>query len=108
MQEFEWKNQPGPGDEGDVDEPDDVPQQSDHQNLHVPVLGDDLEAVEVGAHLRDVVDDGGNAKDGRVAAVVLEMPEEEGEDEPDADPHDPRHNHERQQTEVGKGLREKK
>ena len=35
------------------------------------------------------------------------MPEEEGEDEPDADPHDPRHNHERQQTEVGKGLREK-
>ena len=42
------------------------------------------------------------------AATHLKMPEEEGEDEPDADPHDPRHNHERQQTEVGKGLREKK
>ena len=41
------------------------------------------------------------------AATHLKMPEEEGEDEPDADPHDPRHNHERQQTEVGKGLREK-
>ena len=54
-----------------------------------------------------MIDDRGDAKDGWVAAVVLEMPEEEGEDEPDADPHDPRHNHERQQTEVGKGLREK-
>ena len=42
------------------------------------------------------------------AATHLKMPEEEGEDEPNADPHDPRHNHERQQTEVGKGLWEKK
>ena len=41
------------------------------------------------------------------AATHLKMPEEEGEDEPDAHPHDPRHNHERQQTEVGKGLWEK-
>ena len=71
MQEFEWKNKPRPGDEGDVDEPDDVPQQSHHQNLHVPVLGDDLEAVEVGPHLGNVVDDGSYAKYGRVSAIVL-------------------------------------
>ena len=104
MQEFEWKNKPRPGDEGDVDEPDDVPQQPHHQNLHVPVLGDDLEAVEVGAHLRDVVDDGGNTKDGRVTAVVLEMPEEEGEDQADADAHHPGGQGEGEQSQVGQRL----
>ena len=36
------------------------------------VLGDDLEAVEVGAHLRDVVNHRGDAEYGRVASVVLE------------------------------------
>ena len=37
------------------------------------VFGDELEAVEVGAHLRDVVDHRGDAKDGGVAAVVLTL-----------------------------------
>ena len=60
------------------------------------VLRDDLEAVEVCPHLRDVVDDRGNAEDSRVTAIVLEMPEEEGEDEADPDTHDPGHDHERQ------------
>ena len=32
------------------------------------------------------------------------MPEEEGEDKPDADAHDPGHQHEHQQAHVGKGL----
>ena len=36
------------------------------------VLGDDLEAVEVSAHLRDVVNHRGDAEYGRVASVVLE------------------------------------
>ena len=72
MQEFKWKNKPRLGDEGDVDEPDDVPEQPHHQHLDVAVLGDDLEAVEVGAHLRDVIDHRGDAEYGRVASVVLE------------------------------------
>ena len=37
------------------------------------VFCDELEAVEVGAHLRDVVYHGGDAKDGGVAAVVLTL-----------------------------------
>jgi hypothetical protein len=35
------------------------------------VLGDDLEAVEVGAHLAHVVDNRGNPKDGGMTAIVL-------------------------------------
>ena len=34
----------------------------------------------------------------------LEVPEEEGEDEPDADAHHPGHQHERQQPEVRERL----
>ena len=37
------------------------------------VFCDELEAVEVGAHLRDVVYHGGDAKDGGVAAVILTL-----------------------------------
>ncbi len=36
------------------------------------VLGDDLEAVEVGAHLAHVVDHRGNTKDGGMTAIVLQ------------------------------------
>ena len=36
------------------------------------------------------------------------MPEEESEDEADPDAHDPGHDHERQQTEVGKRLQQQK
>ena len=36
------------------------------------------------------------------------MPEEEGEDEADPDTHDPGHDHERQQTEVGERLQQQK
>ena len=35
------------------------------------VLGDELEAVEVGTHLRHVVDHGGDAEDGRMTTIVL-------------------------------------
>jgi hypothetical protein len=35
------------------------------------VLGDDLEAVEVGAHLAHVVDHRGNPKNGGMTAIVL-------------------------------------
>ncbi len=35
------------------------------------------------------------------------MPEEEGEDEPDADAHDPGHQHKHQEPDVREGLKEK-
>ena len=35
------------------------------------VLGDELEAVEVGAHLRHVVDHGGDAEDRWMTTIVL-------------------------------------
>ena len=38
----------------------------------------------------------------------LEMPEEESEDEADPNAHDPGHDHERQQTEVGERLQQQK
>ena len=37
----------------------------------MPVLGDDLEAVEVGAHLTHVVDHAGDTKQRRCTTVVL-------------------------------------
>ena len=37
----------------------------------MPVLGDDLEAVEVCSHLAHVVDHARNTEEGRVPAVVL-------------------------------------
>ena len=80
------------------------PEKSHHEHLDVSILGDDLEAVEVCPHLRDVVDDRGNAEDSRVTAIVLEMPEEEGEDQADAHPHDPGSESEGEQSEVGQRL----
>jgi hypothetical protein len=43
-------------------------------DLDMAVLGDDLEAVEVGAHLAHVVDHRGNSKDGGMTAIVLKKP----------------------------------
>ena len=40
-------------------------------HLYVAVFGDEFEAVEIRAHLRDVVDNGCDAKDCWVSAVVL-------------------------------------
>jgi hypothetical protein len=34
LEELEWEDEPGPGDEGDVDEPDHVTQQASHQHLN--------------------------------------------------------------------------
>ena len=42
-------------------------------HLYVAVFGDEFEAVEIRAHLRDVVDNGCDAKDGWVSAVVLHI-----------------------------------
>ena len=42
-------------------------------DLDVSVLGDDLEAVEVGPHLAHVVDHGGDAEDGGVTTIVLQI-----------------------------------
>ena len=35
------------------------------------IFGDELEAIEVGPHLGDMVDHWGNSEDGRMASVVL-------------------------------------
>jgi hypothetical protein len=40
-------------------------------DLDMSVLGDDLEAVEVGAHLAHVVDHRGNPEDGGMTPIVL-------------------------------------
>ena len=67
LKEFKRQYKPGPGDEGDVDEADEVAQQARDQHLQaklyispaflltlyldMPIFGDGLEAVEVCAHL---------------------------------------------------------
>lgn len=57
-------------------------------------LCDQLKAEEVSEYLRDVVDDGSHAEEGRGSPKVLQMPEEEGEDEPDTEAHEPSHEQE--------------
>ena len=42
-------------------------------HLYVAVFGDEFEAVEIRAHLRDVVDYGCDAKDGWMSAIVLHI-----------------------------------
>ena len=39
----------------------------------MPIFGDELEAVEICAHLGDVVDHGSDAKDGRMSTIVLHI-----------------------------------
>ena len=68
------------------------------------ILRNNLEAVEVCTHFRNMVDHRCNTKQCRVATIVLEMPEEEGEDETNTDTHDPGDQHEHQQADVGEGL----
>ena len=73
MKEFKGKHEPGPCDERNVDESDDISEESHHQDLHVAILGDNLEAVEVGSHLRNVVDDGCDAKNCWMTTIVLRV-----------------------------------
>ena len=39
----------------------------------MPIFGDELEAVEICAHLGDVVDHGSDAKDGGMSTIVLHI-----------------------------------
>ena len=39
----------------------------------MPIFGDELEAVEICAHLGDVVDHGSDAKDGWMSTIVLHI-----------------------------------
>ena len=116
LHELEGQDEPRPRDEGDVEEAEAVAQEAGSENLKeggnsadfavrncdkvigfyldVSVFGDDLEGVKVGGHLGHVVDDGGDAEEGGAAAKVLEVPEEEGEDQPDPDAHHPGGQHE--------------
>ena len=71
LKELKGKHEPRPCDERNVDESDDISEESHHQDLYVAILGDDLKAVEVGSHLRNVVDDGCNAKYCWMTAIVL-------------------------------------
>ena len=89
MKEFKRQDKPRPGDEGDVEEADEVAQQAGDQHLQpnisflrsggncrhldMPIFGDELEAVEICAHLGDVVDHGSDAKDGWMSTIVLHI-----------------------------------
>ena len=39
----------------------------------MPIFGDELEAVEICAHLGDMVDHGSDAKDGGMSTIVLHI-----------------------------------
>ena len=62
LNEFERENEPWPGDETDVDEPGHVAEHPQGDQFDVTDLADDFHAVEVGHHLRHVVDNRSNAK----------------------------------------------
>lgn len=47
-----------------------------------------------------MIDDGGNAEEGRCATVILKMPEEESEDQADAEAHKPSYEEERSTLQV--------
>lgn len=52
-------------------------------------LTDQFETEEVGEYLGNMVDDGGDAEESRCSAVILKVPEEEGEDQADTEAHEP-------------------
>ena len=93
LNKLKREDKPGPSDEGDVNEADDVAQETQGQDFDVADLVDDLEAVKVGGHFRDVIENGGDAKESGGATIILQMPEEEGKDKPNADAHYPSHQH---------------
>ena len=63
LNKLKREDKPGPSDEGDVNEADDVAQETQGQDFDVADLVDDLEAVKVGGHFRDVIENGGDAKE---------------------------------------------
>lgn len=71
LNELEGEDEPRPGDVRDVQEAQAVAQKAGGEDLDVAELCNDLEAVYVGRHLGDVVDDGGDAEEGGAAAKVL-------------------------------------
>jgi len=66
----------------------------------VSYLPDKLETEKVRKDLGYVIDDGCYAEQGRRTAVILKVPEEEGEDQPDAESHEPRDEEKRGALEV--------
>ena len=90
LKEFKRQYKPGPGDEGDVEEANEVSQQSRDQHLQISFLlllscfslfvhlymtifGDGLEAVEICAHLWDMVDHRSDAENGWMSTIVLHI-----------------------------------
>jgi hypothetical protein len=72
LKELEGQDQPGPGDEADVEKPETVAEQARGQDLDVAKLVDELKGEEEGGDLREMVDDRGNAKQGWASTKVLE------------------------------------
>ena len=72
--------------------------------LDVAELTDQLETEEVSKYLGYVIDDGGNAEQGGRATVVLKVPEQKGEDQPNTEAHEPSNEEEGRALEVFKLL----
>lgn len=54
-------------------------------------LGNQTEAKEVGENLGNMIDDRGHTEQGGSATIVLQMPEQKGEDQANAEAHEPGH-----------------
>lgn len=74
--------------------------------LDVTDLRDELEAEEVSENLAQMIDDGSDTEECRRAAIILKMPEQESEDEPNAEAEKPGDEQERQALQVLAELRE--
>ena len=62
LDELEGQDEPRPGDEGDVDETDTVAEEPGRQDLDVTHTVDQFPGIEIGCHLGQMIDHGGNAK----------------------------------------------
>jgi len=71
LNKLKWQHNPRPFNPWDVEETQTIAQQTRGQNFNVPKAADELEAVEVSCHFRQMVDDWGDSKESWTSAVIL-------------------------------------
>ena len=89
LNELERQNPVGLVQQRHVEEAQRVAEQTGVEDLHVAEARDQLMHEKVGGQLAHMIDHTGNAVEGRRAAEILQMPEQECEHEADADAHEP-------------------
>lgn len=89
LHQLEGQYHPGISEIRDVQKTQHISDQAQAQDLDMTNLGDQTEAKEIGKDLGHMIDHWGDTEERGRAAIILQVPEQEGKDQTNAEAHEP-------------------